>query len=690
LVSCGGGSSTNSQISSQNALISNVQSTTAESVKPSAKSVLLRGRIISTTKGYVFGNEQIVLVFIARVDGNFAAVAEVSNDGTFQKEITVGNYTLTLFNADGIPIAGNPELIVSVSGTSPVQVEIDLDTETRKITIIPKEGCKVSKLQLLDQDGDFIPDKVENKLDSNGDGKLDLVEKWIKEHNQIAYQQQQTQGTVNYLDEREIQENWYSYLHSDSYPVMSIDEVIKKYPCHIVVEIDNSIPESDKNFVLKYHAKLCSVLRYLTNYDPHVSFIMSYDPGMHRSWNNNLTHLYASVLPTEDPFFKSWYSVELAHLYIVHKNFVNKQNNDWLYLRPNETLSQTLTSVVAYYYGKQLGFSDEEYKYYSQQLKPDFYYAIDNFIRNTNPFIIYQTDVNYDMNADTLSASAHQILTLFLADPNFFKNLLGTSFSWSSGADLKSDFIRSVETLPYDVLSAYVNNMPYFKQLDQSKRPKRMISVVLRSSTDTKSEEGYGRFGYCNIDSFAVLGESYESDNLEKPPYEIKPDPNFYGHSVKLEILDLSKNKIVKSFNSKILSNLDNGGWIYYKFEPGNIYRIIATTTIDGVNYTDRRDFIANTCLKANKQVARMDEPITFSVMTKVKFRQYYWDFDGDDSIDEITKENTISYSYHQVGIYHPKVGISFENGKIFWLDMPPVIIREQLLLEKGNVENEN
>ncbi len=243
------------------------------------------------------------------------------------------------------------------------------------------------------------------------------------------------------------------------------------------------------------------------------------------------------------------------------------------------------------------------------------------------------------------------------------------------------DFARSVKTLPFNVVNAYVDSMPYFKQLDQSERPERMISIVLLSSTDTKNESASKiSFGYCNIDAAGVLGESYKADNLGKPSYEVVPDPNFYGRTVRLEVVDLKSNKTVKKETSKILLNLDNGGFVYFSnLKVGNIYKVNATATIDGITYTDQRYFIAGTCLRSNKQVARVNEPVTFSLMSKAKFNQYYWDFNGDGTIDKITEVNTASYSYSQPGIYYPKVGIEvdFGNEEIFWLDMPPVFIKK-------------
>ncbi len=671
LFSCGGGGGSKSPSTGETTTVT--------------KEVSLSGRIkLNTTRSFSTGNINVAYVVVTSIDNGAPITysAEVKDDGTFSLVVLSNrSYVLSLFDQDGNAVASTFSNKVEIDAPAEIIVSLadsDGDGIFDDIVVNPKKGARIVKVQLADRDGDLIPDEIEDKLDHDGNGKIDVVEELIKEHHQIVQQQVQE---ISKLDERQIQEQWYSYLHKSPYPVMDIDEVVKNYPCHIEVNLDDSLPETEKDFVLEYHSKLCSVLRYITGRDPHVSFVMSYDPGMHRSWNSNLTHLYASILPTKDPFFKSWYSVELAHLYVVHKNDKTRMSNDWSYLRPNETLSQTLTSVVAYYYGKQLGFSDGEYKFYSQQLKPNYYYAIDNFVRNTNPFIIYQTDVNYNMNANTLSASAHQILTLFLADPNFFKNLLQSSYSWSSGIDLKMDFARSVKTLPFNVVNAYVDSMPYFKQLDQSERPERMISIVLLSSTDTKNESASKiSFGYCNIDAAGVLGESYKADNLGKPSYEVVPDPNFYGRTVRLEVVDLKSNKTVKNETSRILSNLDNGGFVYFpNLKVGNIYKVNATATIDGITYTDQRYFIAGTCLRSNKQVARVNEPVIFSLMSKAKFNQYYWDFNGDGTIDKITEVNTASYSYSQPGIYYPKVGIEvdFGNEEIFWLDMPPVFIKK-------------
>jgi len=474
--------------------------------------------------------------------------------------------------------------------------------------------------------------------------------------------------------EQTVQTNWSKYLHSAGYPSESLDQIVKQYPCHIQVNMDNTLPASEQQYVLPYHNKLCSVLRYLTGFDPYVSFDMSYDPSMHRSWNPNMTHLYADKLPSKDPYFKSWYSVELAHLFIADRGVQSGVGDDELYLRPLETLSQTITSVVAYYYGKELGFSREEYDSYAQQLKPDYYYAIDNFIRNVDTFIIYQTDVDYAMDADTLFASAHQILELFLADPKFFRNLIGGMKGWSSAEDLEQAFIDSVTTLPSDIVSTYVSNMPYFKQVNQSIRPKREIAIVPFSAYDVSMEDHFMRYGYCHIDGAYVLGQSYDSSNLGLPSWDIVPDPNFYGQPATLEVENLTTGSSFYA-KTKILSNLQNGGMVLFYLKPGNIYKLIATSTVDNVTYTATYSFIQDTCLRSDKQVVTVNEPITLRVVG-ASFNRYSWDFNGDGVVDKVTDTNSVTCSYSQPGIYNPRVEISYNDGS-FTLKMPAVIVRK-------------
>ncbi len=471
------------------------------------------------------------------------------------------------------------------------------------------------------------------------------------------------------------EQSWYNRLHSPGYPSKSLSEILKEYPCHVTVNVDNTFPANEKAYILNFHDKLCSVLRYLTGYDSHYSFVMSYDPNGHRSWNSNITHLLADEMPTQDPCFKGWYTIELAHEFTRYKGIPRNNGEYSNELRENEMLSQTLTSVVAYYYGKSLGFNKEEIAFSGGQLYPMFFNSIDKVIKSLNTYTIYQTDVNFDMNSFTINSTIHQFLSLFLMDPEFFKNLLGRAKSWNNLQEYKKAIVNSVTTVPQDEVEKYVDSFPYFKQIENwSNRPKRVLDIVLMSSKDVPEENKFTtsneRFAISRPDFCIVTGQSY-TGNQGVPPWEIKPDMSFFDNPANIEIVDEKGSIVYKTIQSKIETNLANGGtYLKYNFKNGDIYTVKAQAIIDDIPYNDNISFIYGTYLEAYPMFGGAPLNVQLKVVSPVNFDCYSWDFDGDGIIDRETKNNTVSYTYFEPGIYHPSVIIHKSNGKTFKLSL--------------------
>ena len=468
--------------------------------------------------------------------------------------------------------------------------------------------------------------------------------------------------------------DWYNRLHSPGYPSKSLSEIVKEYPCHVTVNVDDTFPANEKAYILDFHNKLCSVLRYLTGYDSHYSFAMSYDPNGHRSWKPDLTHLLADKMPTQDPWFKSWYTVELAHEFTRYEG-IQRNNGEYSNeLREYEMLSQTLTSVVAYYYGKSLGFLNNEIDFYSAQLHPVFFNALDKTIKSLNVYTIYQTDVDYDMDSFSISSTMHQFLSLFLMDPQFFRNLLGGAKSWNNWQEYREAVAESVATMPQNEAGKYVDTLPYFKQIeDWDNRPKRVLDLVIMSSKDIPEENKYvtlnEEFALSRPDFCIVTGQSYTGDQ-GVPPWEIKPDMSFFNNPATVEIIDANGNVVYKT-QTQIKTSLANGGaYLYYNFKNGNIYTVKAQATIDGVIYTDNTSFIYGAYIEAYPMFGEAPLSAKLSVVSPVSFDYYSWDFDGDGVIDQETESSSTYYTYTKPGIYHPSVIIHKYNGKTFKLSL--------------------
>ena len=172
-------------------------------------------------------------------------------------------------------------------------------------------------------------------------------------------------------------------------------------------------------------------------------------------------------IPSQDEWFKSWYTVEVAHQYFKPQSADSTQSfsghdNE---LRYNEYNSQTITSIIAAEYGNALAYNTTEQAYYAIDSDPNFFEAFQRLLGETNIFSIYQTNTNYAMNPTAIAAATHDLISLYKLDSNFYKNLLSTPQSWYSYEEYKETLASSIVTLSSEQAYDVVNHLKYFQNI---------------------------------------------------------------------------------------------------------------------------------------------------------------------------------------------------------------------------------
>jgi len=374
------------------------------------------------------------------------------------------------------------------------------------------------------------------------------------------------------------------------------DDLIKNHQDSIQIKFDSSMPESERQAILDYHTKITAVLDAITGQHPNQTFTMIYDPVGHRSWNPDVTVLKADKLPSQDAWFKSWYTVEVAHEYFKPSSDADVQlfsgcDNA---LRYSEYNSQALTSIIATFYGSELGFTDIEKKFYSTDYSDVYSAALEQLLDSVDVFSIYQTNTNYKMNTTAITAATHDILSMYKMDSNFYKNLL--SKSWSSYSEFKTAVADSITTLSHDDAVKYVNGLDYFKQIDEVNNRKNMtLEIALFSSTDVLNTTSNKQFALDTPDSYIIFGQSNNiADNLVGTAvWDIKPDTKLYDSTATVTITDSHGATIYNKSGVDIMLNFDNSrsDYISSYMHSGESYVIHAEATVNGVLLTDDLSF---------------------------------------------------------------------------------------------------
>lgn len=293
--------------------------------------------------------------------------------------------------------------------------------------------------------------------------------------------------------------------------------------------------------------------------------------------------------------------------------------------------------------------------------------AFENVMRTLNPHSIYQTDSNYDLNVTSLEFSIHQILTLFFADPDFFKKLFSTP--WSNPKELKEAMVNSVATIPMQETLKYLNSIPYFKQLEIP-RPDKNIEI-LPFSNDLEKLTGnrpYSTESYPvkYVQDVVVIGQS-NTPSLYLLSHH--PDPSIFGWRAEV-IVDgrISYSTVVSSRTDKNRVNLNL---------PNGIHTIKAVVATDNATYTDSI-IIPNGLFITTDGLPIGSAPLNviFDVKSDFNVDKLEWDFDGDGVIDMITTNLKVSHVYSNPGIYKPIVRIYGDGNKKAIVEAPIVIVK--------------
>ncbi len=405
-------------------------------------------------------------------------------------------------------------------------------------------------------------------------------------------------STVDYavkkIEDGDISEGmWDGFNIADK----SYSEILAMHKDSISIIFDDSLPLDEQKYIKDFHTKVTAVLSYITGIEPKVTFEMTYDPNGHRSWNPDITVLKLDKLPSNDIWFKSWYTVEIAHQYFKplpnEYRSLPKYSNE---LRYNEYNSQAITSIVASKYGKDLGYNDVEINFYSAQLDDRFYTAIENFIRNSSIFSIFQTDTNYNMNPTTIAVATHNLLSLYKKDRNFFKNFLSSGSSWNGYKQYKEALAKAIYTLPYDQALKFVDGLLYFKQIDDiDNRPDINIDIALFSKKDFPKLTTNQQFYYDTPQSYIIYGQS---NNKElNPPgtesWDIIPDPKLFNAQAEVTIYNKDNDIIYHKTDIDIKTDFANrrSGYLPSSLHSGENYTIKAVVEIDGKTYIDSMKF---------------------------------------------------------------------------------------------------
>lgn len=364
----------------------------------------------------------------------------------------------------------------------------------------------------------------------------------------------------------------------------------------ITIHFDTSFSQAEQDFVTSFHNKIVPVLGELLGFVPTCEFNMSLNPANHRTWGGSLQNLLADTAPSTDPWFKSWYTVELAHLYFQQQEGQRKAYPDanGSSLRDLEYFSQTITSVIAKLYGTPLGMTETEKTFYAADLDSTFSKALDQYLKDANTFSVFQTDTNYAMNSTTITTVTHELLKLYNLDNDFFKNIVAKS--WNTYQEYKAAITASVTTMPANEVKAIVDNMMYFKQIDlASARPSMNLEIALFSNVDLPGLSTNKQFYYDTPTGFVVYGQS--NNSAVNPPetdlWAITPDPALFNSVATVTLRDAQGNTVQVYQNVDIQTDFANqrSGYLPGNLIEGGHYTITAEAAITGVKLTDSLEF---------------------------------------------------------------------------------------------------
>ena len=378
----------------------------------------------------------------------------------------------------------------------------------------------------------------------------------------------------------------------------SFEQLTTQYQSNIIVTYDTSLVGEEKTYVQNYMNDITAILTEITGFNPHKTITIKFDPSAHIGFNDAGTILNLDAIPSQDAWFKSRFTVNITHLYVEEQDLGDVktiplyENN----LRSTESNSQTIATIIAHEYGDALGWSSLEKIFYESDYNQDWDQAFENLLINSNPFSIYQTDTNYNMNSTSLSATTHSLLSLYKLDKDFYKNMYSTPPSWQSYDEYKDVIINSIHTLSYNEAKEVVNELLYFKQIDAlNSRPDMNIEIALFSTTDFPELTTNKQFAFDSPNGFIIYGQSYnpEVNPLGTPVWNIVPDPLLYDSTAIVKVFDSTGKTVYTNNSADIKADFANGwsGNLSNIVQDGMAYTITAEATINGVLLTDTLSF---------------------------------------------------------------------------------------------------
>lgn len=378
----------------------------------------------------------------------------------------------------------------------------------------------------------------------------------------------------------------------------SLDALLAAHTDTINVTYDPSLSGTELQYVQDYFEKITAVFDEYTGFSPHKSITIKLNTSEHIGFNSDDTILNLDVIPSQDDWFMSRFTVNIAHLYFHEQGDGNVREIP-LYentMRSGESNSQTLASIIGYAYGDALGWSDIEKNFYSTDFNNEWYSAFSNLLVNSNPFSIYQTDTNYGMNSTALSATTHDLISLYKLDKDFYKNMLSSQPSWQSFEEYKDVITNAIHTMSYEEAKTMVDSLGYFKQVDAlANRPDMNIEIALFSTTDFPTLTSNKWFALDSADSYIIYGQSNNAaDNpLGTDVWDIAPDPELYDSTAVVKLYDSDGLLVYTNNTADIKTDFANGWSGSFKniVHNGETYTITAEATINGVLLTDSQQF---------------------------------------------------------------------------------------------------
>ena len=382
--------------------------------------------------------------------------------------------------------------------------------------------------------------------------------------------------------------------------ITKLNALLKNDSSNITVIYDSSLPGNEVSFLKDYHKKVIVILNDFFGFEPEHTFQLQYiSSNSHLGFNNDKTILTLTTLPTIDDFFKTWYIIEMAHLYMEEQTNLGNIKTIPGYenkLRFNEFHSHAVTAIVTEKYGYALGLSSGYMQQYTQYLDGKFNDAVKFFIDSMDPGTLYSSESNYNgQNSTEILAAVHDILNFYYIDNNYFKNLFGKLKNWTSLDEYIKALASSMETIDYSKAKELVENSTYIKQAKEV-QTKRGIEIVLMSKSDFPGNPSNMQFFHDTLQGIIITGISYVKDQYPDGTagWDIPIDKEFFDSTAKVTIVDSQGNNIAAYNNVDIKPDLSNSYSVEIK--PGLLkddkqYIVNAAATIDGVQYEDTIKF---------------------------------------------------------------------------------------------------